>query len=155
MKGDKTHHDVTLKVTRYWVPSWLKIYHDISKTLQRFIITTISFREKKITLTGLTKLDCYGRCEANPIKQQGIHTHMITIKIEIPHQITQVMTPRMVMGNYVECDPRVKFLQREKFQGKCTVETKNEQDWANEMTYLLIQATYHDPEDELIASLSI
>lgn len=80
---------------------------------------------------------------------------MITIKIEVPHKITGVMTPKMLMGNYIECDPRVKILQKHKADGLCTIEIANEIDWVRELTWILINAKYHDPQEEVLAQLSM
>jgi hypothetical protein len=80
---------------------------------------------------------------------------MIIVKIEVPHQITQVMTPKMVMGNYVECDPRVQLLQQDKLRGLCTVEVKSDIDWEEETTNILIKARYFSKEQEMLTMLSL
>jgi hypothetical protein len=80
---------------------------------------------------------------------------MIVVKIEVPHGITQVMTPKMVMGNYIECDPRVQLLQQDKLKGLCTVEVKSDIDWETEMTNILIKAHYFSKEQELLTMLSL
>jgi hypothetical protein len=80
---------------------------------------------------------------------------MITIKIEVPHQITQVMTPKMVMGNYIESDPRVKKVREDKANGLCEVEVKSEMDFKRELSWILINAKYYSREEEVLAQLSM
>jgi len=80
---------------------------------------------------------------------------MITIRIEIPHGITNVMTPKMLMGNYVEHDPRVQQIQNDKVNGLCTVQVSTDIDWGNETSTILINATYHSREQELLTLLSL
>jgi hypothetical protein len=80
---------------------------------------------------------------------------MITIEIEVPHGITQVMSPKMVMGNYIECDPSVQLLQQDKLKGLCTVEVKSKIDWEEETTVIRINARYFSKEQELLTLLSL
>jgi len=80
---------------------------------------------------------------------------MITIRIDIPHGITQVMTPKMLMGNYIEQDTRVQQIQNDKVKGLCTVHITSDIDWDNETSAILINATYHSREQELLTLLSL
>lgn len=80
---------------------------------------------------------------------------MITVRIDIPHGITQVMTPKMLMGNYIECDPRVQLLQNDKVKGLCSIQISSDIDWDNETSAILINAKYHSQEQELLTLLSL
>ena len=80
---------------------------------------------------------------------------MITIKIEIPHKIVEVMTTKMLMGNYIEPDPRVKLLKADEFKGLCKVEVNSKTDWEKEITDIFINAKYYSEEQELLTLLSM
>ncbi len=80
---------------------------------------------------------------------------MITIKIVVPHSASYQLTPEQLINKFIIPDSRVKYLQAQKKEGLCSVNVKNIIDWEDEVTHILVEATYKDKESEMIAWLTL
>ena len=80
---------------------------------------------------------------------------MIEFTIEVPTATMQSMSPKMVMGNYINCDPRVRKVECDRMMGYCEVETRVELDIQREISYYHIRAVYKDLEAEMITRLCL
>lgn len=78
---------------------------------------------------------------------------MIKFTIEIPHEISWVHTPKMIMGNYVNSDSRVRRIECDRMMGYCTTVIKLEEDHVKHVTYYTVCASYSDPEAEMLTRL--
>ncbi len=78
---------------------------------------------------------------------------MIKFTIEIPNTVAWVQTPKMILGNYIESDDRVRRIECDRMMGYCTTVVKVEEDLNRQLTYYTVCATYTDPEAEMITRL--
>lgn len=78
---------------------------------------------------------------------------MIKINIEVPHTTMMCMTPKMILGNYVLSDSRVRRIECDRLMGYCTTEVEVHDDLKTMVSHYIIRATYSDPEAEMITRL--
>ena len=76
---------------------------------------------------------------------------MIQIIIEIPHEVSWVQTPKMILGNYIHSDDRVRRLECDRMMGYCDTEIIVEE--YDDTTLYTIKATYNDSEAEMLTRL--
>ena len=80
---------------------------------------------------------------------------MIEFTIEIPLTVMQTQTPKMILGNYIECDDRLRRLECDRMMGYCDVEIRPEFDYERNVSCYYITATYRDKEAEMLTKLII
>ena len=78
---------------------------------------------------------------------------MIEFTIEVPHEVMWVQTPKMILGNYIECDPRLRRIECDRMMGYCTTEIEAHDDQLRQFSYYIVRATYTDPEAEMLTRL--
>jgi hypothetical protein len=80
---------------------------------------------------------------------------MIEFTIEVPFVAMQTMTPKMILGNYIQCDDRLRKVECDRMLGYCDVEISPYTDINNNTSCYKIRATYRDLEAEMITKLVI
>jgi hypothetical protein len=80
---------------------------------------------------------------------------MIDFEIQVPFTAMTSMTPRMVLGNYITCDPRLQRFEHDRLMNRCDIEVEPCLDPVRERSCYKIRAHYYDPELELIVRLSL
>jgi hypothetical protein len=78
---------------------------------------------------------------------------MIEIYIEVPHTTMMCMTPKMILGNYVTSDSRVRRIECDRLMGYCTTEVQVQDDLNRQISHYVIRANYTDLEAEMLTKL--
>ena len=78
---------------------------------------------------------------------------MIEFTIEVPIEAMMSMTPKMILGNYITCDSRLRRIECDRMMNYCDVEIEPYLDPAREFSCYKIRARYKDPEAEMITRL--
>jgi len=78
---------------------------------------------------------------------------VIEILIEVPHEVLWVQTPKMILGNYIACDSRVRRLECDRLMGYCTTEVEVHDNPLKQISYYIIRANYSDLEAEMLTRL--
>ena len=80
---------------------------------------------------------------------------MIEFTIEIPMTVMMCQTPKMILGNYIVNDPRVKQLNKDSNRGYCELDVVAELDLPGETSRYRVTAHYSDRHAEMIARLTL
>jgi len=78
---------------------------------------------------------------------------MITFTIEVPIEAMMSMTPKMILGNYITCDSRLRRIECDRMMNYCDVEIQPQLDPLKEVSCYHITARYKDLEAEMITRL--
>lgn len=78
---------------------------------------------------------------------------MIQFTIEVPIEAMMSMTPKMILGNYITCDHRLRKIECDRMMNYCDVEIEPYLDVAREYSCYKVRATYKDLEAEMLTRL--
>ena len=80
---------------------------------------------------------------------------MIEFTIPVPLSVAEVQSPKMILGNYINTDHRLKALECDRMIGYCEIVIEQHMDAIQQVYNYTIKATYKDPEQELLRKLSL
>jgi hypothetical protein len=80
---------------------------------------------------------------------------MIQFTIEVPIEAMMSMTPKMILGNYITNDSRLRKVECDRLMNLCDVEIEPKLDPIREISCYIIRAIYKDPEAEMITRLTL